>query len=1111
MISRLPEVRTLAEILPKGAEGGKEFARIVDFLLHYEARRAGKNLMIFNDAAGDYHGLDSFESDQFRKQEQIGYQYKFYPSPLSSQHRSEIKKCLEQVAEKQSELSLKKWILVTPQDLTESSTRKTGGDVSWFDNLHKKLKLTFEIEHWGHKKLQAQFIETPQLCRFYYPELISDGHIYQKSIQDIRKRYDDNLDTLYGKIEFVGMSVYKQEATKGVPMEHIYIPLVAVPEMADEHDENLAHTNPLSFLAPGSNNVVLGDPGAGKSTLLRFLLLVGSSASLQKRYEAKPDTRLPVLITLRRYADELKSRKNLSLIDYILENVQGDFSLKGADLNFFEYYLETGQTILLFDGLDELPSPQFKKDVRDRIRSLITTYPGNTVIVTSRIVGYDNFFRFDEKTFNHQRLTYLRLPEIEQFVKDWYRVRVDNKRDRDANANDLIRILSNEDHIAIRELAQNPLLLTIVALVHRIDAVLPDERVVLYQKCTETLLNTWHTWKYRESELKNKGRVERRNRRRMEAIAHWMHCRSGGTAGNQRAVVPYNDLMHFLTEHISSNEKIYDQDCDPQDLAEEFLEFIKKRAGLLIEIGDNQYSFVHLTFQEYLTASDIITNSEMRGVSDMWGTIKAHFVDDRWHEVIRLLIADLKSNASQAYLIDKLLEDKQSKHCVVRGRLLGGLLLDGVEPAEIRKKAIFVQLLEAAARATTTERMMPIVNMLKTCIDREDENEAIMAQAFQSLWKTAQTDDDKTVFELVGYMLGWADTNIIELVGEPLQQNSKDADILNLFCRVSCVVDEPKYLQLEIELLRAVLRDCSIKDPSTNFIAAALQAITWHEGREGVESFEQQLFLLNSRGPYSHYNFNSLLLSKNELASTRGGRQGQLSLESKMLKFLLKEGRDGSKLTLSIATPAIDRQKLIRASILHTLEKLGKRGDYDTFRASLFEQPMNIYTVQNKGFLQTFLSSPKLHDGVLNILCFVFGIKKPPQWREAMRVVFLPQIPKRINFINEDAWIKIENDFEKGVVQEDKTYSAASYLMLDIWIYSFGFNDTKNESAFARLADLTKNNDSPPLRIAHCIRDLAYGDGSRKDDLIAMLESEDPAYRTIFENCLWRESVVDDE
>ena len=46
--------------------------------------------------------------------------------------------------------------------------------------------------------------------------------------------------------------------------------------------------------------------------------------------------------------------------------------------------------------------------------------------------------------------------------------------------------------------------------------------------------------------------------------------------------------------------------------------------------------------------------------------------------------------------------------------------------------------------------------------------------------------------------------------------------------------------------------------------------------------------------------------------------------------------------------------------------------------------------------------------------------------------------------------------------------------------------------------------DAPPLRIAHCIRDLAYGDESRTDDLIAMVKSDDPHYRVIFEACLWR-------
>lgn len=408
-----------------------------------------------------------------------------------------------------------------PGDMVESSTRKSGGDITWFESLRKKLKLKFELEHWGHKKLLSLFLETSAICLFYYPELVPEGSARRKTIQETLKIYDDNLNTLYRKIEFVGMSVYKPEATRGVPMEHIYIPLTAVPEQADENDPSISRINPLSFLKPGARHMVLGDPGSGKSTMQKFLALGGQSEALQKRYNAEPDNRLPIFITLRRYADELKSRKNLSLIDYILENVQGDLSLKNADLNFFEYYLESGQAILLFDGLDELPGPHFKKDVVNRIRTLITTYPGNTVVVTSRIVGYDSAFRFDSREFVHCRLTKLQLPEIEQFVRDWYAVRIENPKERDEHANDLIRILQEKEHEAIDELAQNPLLLTIIALVHRIDAVLPDERVVLYQKCTETLLNTWHTWKFQQTGMKHKGKTERRNRKRMEAIAYW--------------------------------------------------------------------------------------------------------------------------------------------------------------------------------------------------------------------------------------------------------------------------------------------------------------------------------------------------------------------------------------------------------------------------------------------------------------------------------------------------------------------------------------------------------------------------------------------------------------
>ncbi|MEL7409802.1 MAG: hypothetical protein AAFN00_23175, partial [Cyanobacteria bacterium J06558_2] len=328
---RLLAVRTLYEILPKGTEGGKEFARIIDLLLFQESRRAGKRITIFNDAAGDYHGLDSFEGDSFRREGTTGYQYKFYPSPLSSDHRSKIKKSLQKTAESQAELKLKKWILVTPENLTESSTRKDKGDVSWFEGLRNELDLNFELEHWGHSSLQYLFLESPVLGLYYYPEIIADGVSCRKTIQDTRQRYDKGLQELNRKIEFVGMSVYKPEATRGVPMEDIYIPLSVVPEAASKED-NVSRKNPLDLIALGRRNIILGDPGSGKSTLLKFLSLAGISKPLQRRYKAKHDKRLPILIILRRYADELKSRRNLSLIDYIQEVVQADFSLTNADL-----------------------------------------------------------------------------------------------------------------------------------------------------------------------------------------------------------------------------------------------------------------------------------------------------------------------------------------------------------------------------------------------------------------------------------------------------------------------------------------------------------------------------------------------------------------------------------------------------------------------------------------------------------------------------------------------------------------------------------------------------------------------------------------------------------
>jgi len=158
---------------------------------------------------------------------------------------------------------------------------------------------------------------------------------------------------------------------------------------------------------------------------------------------------------------------------------------------------------------------------------------------------------------------------------------VERSKDRKEYMESLLGILRNEEHEAIRELARNPLLLTIMVLVHRIDAVLPDERHVLYQKCTETLLNTWHTWKFHEMDRLHRAKVDRLNMQRMQAVAYWMQHQMGEVKAGQQAVAPYDDLHRELTRHIES-EKPPNPDYAPEDIATAFIEFVQDRAGLLL-------------------------------------------------------------------------------------------------------------------------------------------------------------------------------------------------------------------------------------------------------------------------------------------------------------------------------------------------------------------------------------------------------------------------------------------------------------------------------------------------------------------------------------------------
>lgn len=243
---------------------------------------------------------------------------------------------------------------------------------------------------------------------------------------------------LYGKIQFIGMSVYKEEATAGVDIQEVYIPLRVLPEGSAA---NAARTDPLTLLAPGARHAILGHPGSGKSTLLRFLALVGRHPGIRARARAPEDRRLPILIVLRRYAEELRDEPARTLLQHLLDASRADLSLAELDVEFFAYHLHGGDAILLLDGLDELPSAALKVTVRERVSEFLDAHPGTTTIVTSRIVGYESEVRYDRLGFTHHRVAELLTDDMVRFVSDWYSARIANSLQRDEQVDELTRIL----------------------------------------------------------------------------------------------------------------------------------------------------------------------------------------------------------------------------------------------------------------------------------------------------------------------------------------------------------------------------------------------------------------------------------------------------------------------------------------------------------------------------------------------------------------------------------------------------------------------------------------------------------------------------------------------
>lgn len=471
-------------------------------------------------------------------------------------------------------------------------------------------------------------------------------------------------------------------------------------------DKSAGHVPVIDLLAKQRLSVVIGDPGSGKSALvnqLSWLLLVGNKQGLPESLQAC----IPLRFILRRVEIPAGATKGESA--WIWKALEKDIFEKLESHNKAGVYsqsvmfalqqqLKATTGLILFDGLDEVPTAnEHRSLILQAIQSLINELPDSTrFIVTVRPYAYTDP-RWRLENFTAFFLTAFDKAQRAEFINSWYdaaskrlMLKVDELKLR---IPDLIERIENNAHLL--ELAERPLLLTLISTLHASGGSLPEDRAKLYKNSVDLLLYNWK----REPFEDDQGQTVRFDGIEIFGCLRTLAYESHEAQRSQQDNKHTADISE--TAIMAAFKPVLTK-LSSADL----LRFLQQHTGILIAREQNSFAFPHRSFQEYLAMAYLTYQPEdvlspVVCSDPLW-----------WREVFLLAVLEQKEKLKSAFdYICGVINCGKNESDEIRYRVyilaalaLKELNINGDEPLTNEVRNGLVELIEKPAALSVTER-----------------------------------------------------------------------------------------------------------------------------------------------------------------------------------------------------------------------------------------------------------------------------------------------------------------------------------------------------------------------------------------------------------------------